>query len=74
MESHRCPSCNALVTDRRSPLCTTCHAALPADWIMTPQQATDVEAGDLAAKAEHLSAMRQLDAIRTESEIPPDEL
>jgi len=43
---------------------------LPADWIMTPQQATDVEAGDLAAKAEHLSAMKQLDSIKSSSEIP----
>ena len=51
-EVHRCPICNALVVDRRSPVCTTCHEALPADWIMTPEQVST--ARDLAVLARHL--------------------
>ena len=70
MEPHRCPKCNALVVDRRSPVCTTCRVPLPADWVMTPKQATDVHAQDLAAKAEHLASMKQLDSVKSSSEIP----
>ncbi len=51
---HRCPKCQALVVDRRSPVCTTCRAALPADWVMTPEQAAKTMAIDAQAKAEHL--------------------
>jgi hypothetical protein len=57
---HHCPKCNALVVDRRSPVCTTCRTALPEDWIMTPEQASKVEAIDREARAEHASVMRIL--------------
>ena len=58
---HRCPKCNALVVDRRSPVCTTCRAALPADWVMTPDQAVKTMAIDAKIKAEHLASLRALD-------------
>jgi hypothetical protein len=35
--SHRCPKCQALVVDRRSPVCTTCRAELPKNWVMTAE-------------------------------------
>jgi len=56
----RCPKCNALVVDRRSPVCTTCRAALPKDWIMTPEQTAKVEASDREARTEHLETMKTL--------------
>ena len=43
MDTHRCPQCNALVIDRRFPFCTTCHAALPEEWVMTPEQVAKVQ-------------------------------
>jgi hypothetical protein len=58
---HRCPKCDALVVDRRSPVCTNCHEALPAEWIMSPEQVTKVEEFDAHAKAEHAAAMTDLD-------------
>jgi hypothetical protein len=58
---HRCPKCHALVVDRRSPVCTTCRAALPAAWIMTPEQAAKTMAIDAQAKAEHLRSLRTID-------------
>jgi hypothetical protein len=58
---HRCPKCDALVVDRRSPVCTNCHEALPGDWIMTPEQIAKVEEIDSHAKAEHAAAMEALD-------------
>ncbi len=57
---HRCPKCQALVVDRRSPVCTTCRAALPADWIMTPEQAAKLMAIDRECRREHQDAMKTL--------------
>ena len=64
MEPHRCPSCDALVIDRRSPVCTTCHTALPKEWLMTPQQIAEVNKMDAHARAEHLAAMNELDPAK----------
>jgi hypothetical protein len=58
---HRCPKCNALVVDRRSPVCTTCRAALPAAWVMSPAQAAKLKEIDEKTKAEHLASLRTLD-------------
>jgi hypothetical protein len=58
---HRCPRCHALVVDRRSPVCTTCRAALPADWIMTPAQAAKLKAIDQDARAVHAQELKILD-------------
>ena len=63
MDMHRCPTCNALVIDRRFPACTTCHAALPAEWIMTPEQIAKVTMIDAHARAEHAMAMAQLEPV-----------
>jgi hypothetical protein len=60
---HRCPKCNALVVDRRSPVCTTCRAALPTDWVMTPEQAAKTTAIDTKIKAEHLASLRTIDPL-----------
>ncbi len=60
-QPRRCPDCNALVVDRRSPICTTCHAALPAEWIMTKEQAAKVMALDAQARVQHLQEIRKLD-------------
>ncbi len=59
----RCPHCNALVVDRRSPVCTTCRAALPADWVMTPQQTAKMMQLDAQARAQQLEEMRKIDAM-----------
>ncbi len=66
-EVHRCPECDALVVDRRSPACTTCHEALPAEWVMTPEQIGKITTIDAHARAEHAAAMSDLDAVN-----PPD--
>ena len=58
---HRCPNCNALVVDRRFPTCTTCHAALPAEWLLTSDQIAKLAQFDRSARAEHDSAMNDLD-------------
>lgn len=68
LESHRCPQCNALVVDRRSPTCTTCHVALPADWILTPEQTAKLNAIDKDARAEYNSAMTDLDGVKSGSD------
>jgi hypothetical protein len=60
-QPHRCPQCHALVVDRRSPTCTTCRAALPAEWIMTKEQTAKLMALDAQARAQHLQEMRNLD-------------
>ncbi len=57
----RCPQCHALVVDRRSPVCTTCRAGLPAEWIMSKDQAAKVMALDAQARAQHVQEMRSLD-------------
>jgi hypothetical protein len=62
-EVHHCPECGALVVDRRFPNCTTCHAALPIDWIMTPEQIANVRAIDQGARAEHDALMHELDPV-----------
>ena len=59
-QPHRCPKCNALVVDRRSPVCTTCRAALPAEWIMTKEQAAKLGAIDRECRVEHAEAMKTL--------------
>ncbi len=56
---HRCPKCQALVVDRRSPVCTTCRAALPKEWVMSPEQVAKVMAIDQDA-AEH-AEMKKID-------------
>jgi hypothetical protein len=57
----RCPHCNALVVDRRSPVCTTCREALPAEWVMTKEQAATVTKLDAQARALHKQEMRMID-------------
>jgi len=57
---HRCPKCNALVVDRRSPVCTTCRQALPKEWVMTPQQAEKMMKIDAECRAEHIDSMKTL--------------
>jgi hypothetical protein len=57
----RCPACSALVVDRRFPNCTTCHAALPAEWVLTPEQIEKIEMIDQHARAEHGAAMEALE-------------
>jgi hypothetical protein len=74
MEPHRCPKCDAPVVDRRSPLCTTCHEALPAEWIMTPEQIAKVEMIDRHAKAEHVTALNDLDEIPSDSNLPLEDV
>ena len=63
IQPFRCPKCNALVVDRRSPVCTTCRQALPTAWVMTPKQVAKVEAIDRDAKAEFSATMKQLNQI-----------
>ena len=60
---HRCPKCNALVVDRRSPTCTTCHAELPAEWVMTPEQVTKLGQIDSDARSEHAEEMKKIDPL-----------
>ena len=61
METHRCPKCDALVVDRRSAVCTTCKTALPAEWILSPEQIQKLETFERSAKAEYNAAMNELD-------------
>jgi uncharacterized OB-fold protein len=61
LQPHRCPKCGGLVVDRRSPVCTTCRIELPAEWIMTKEQAAKVMALDAQARAQHLQEIRKLD-------------
>ncbi len=68
-EPHRCPKCHALVVDRRSATCTTCRAALPAEWIMSKEQAAKMMALDREARAEHLASLRKLDP-RSDPNVP----
>lgn len=58
----RCPACNALVVDRRFPTCTTCHAELPKEWILTSDQVTKLAQFDRSARAEYNATMNDLDA------------
>ena len=61
METHRCPACDALVVDRRSPVCTACKAPLPAEWIMTAEQAAKVAELDRDDRRHHAASMADLD-------------
>ena len=63
MDTHRCPQCNALVIDRRFAFCTTCHAALPEEWVMTPEQVAKVTTIDANARAAHATALAQLEPV-----------
>ncbi len=63
VEAHRCPKCNALVVDRRSPLCTTCHEPLPAEWVFSPEQTAKITELDAHARAEHTALMNDLEDI-----------
>lgn len=67
---HRCPKCHALVVDRRSPVCTTCRAALPKEWIMTSEQTAKVRAIDQEIRAEHDASLKTLDP-RSDPNMPP---
>ena len=69
-EPHRCPKCNALVVDRRSQICTTCHTALPKEWVMTPEQAAKTMAIDQEIQAEHAASLKTLDP-RSDPKMPP---
>jgi hypothetical protein len=57
----RCPKCSALVVDRRFAQCTNCHADLPKEWVMTPEQIAKVTAIDQEARAEHGAVMEALE-------------
>ncbi len=57
----RCPACHALVVDRRFAACTTCHAALPPEWLLTPEQTDQLAKLDRHARAEHAALLDQLD-------------
>ncbi len=73
----RCPSCNGLVVDRRSALCTTCHVELPKEWLLTDAQIQQLEAIDRSARAEHAASMNDLDSAHDPlslTEIDPDSL
>jgi len=59
-EPLRCPKCNALVVDRRSAVCTTCRTELPAEWIMSKEQAAKIMAHDREVRAEHTARMKIL--------------
>jgi hypothetical protein len=67
---HRCPKCQALVVDRRSPVCTTCRTELPKDWIMTVEQIAKTTALDQEMRAEHVASMNTLDP-RNDPNMPP---
>jgi hypothetical protein len=58
---HRCPHCHALVVDRRSPVCTTCRAELPASWVMTPAQVKKTMQLDAEIRAEHDASLKRID-------------
>ncbi len=60
LEPLRCPKCHALVVDRRSPTCTTCREALPAEWVMKPAQVAKIMEIDRECRAEHDEAMKAL--------------
>ncbi len=60
----RCPKCHALVVDRRFPNCTTCHEALPPEWLLTPDQIEKLQVLDEHARHEHAVALDDLDSVR----------
>jgi hypothetical protein len=56
-----CPNCGALVVDRRFANCTTCHAELPAGWVLTPEQISKLAELDQHARAEHAAISAEFD-------------
>jgi hypothetical protein len=70
IQPRRCPHCNALVVDRRSPACTTCRAALPAEWIMTKVQANKVMKLDADCRAFQKQELQKIDPL-TNPNMPP---
>ena len=70
-QPHRCPKCNALVVDRRSPVCTTCRQELPADWVMTPEQSAKMMKLEAQNRATHQAEMRSLDPPLCNPDLPP---
>ena len=69
-QPHRCPACNALVVDRRSPVCTTCRKELPKEWIMTPDQVAKTAAIDREIRKEHAESLKVIDP-RSDPNMPP---
>ena len=67
----RCPQCQALVVDRRSPVCTTCQAALPAEWAMTSEQIAKMMKIEAQNRATHKEEMRSLDPPLCDPNLPP---
>jgi hypothetical protein len=59
-----CPHCGALVVDRRFANCTTCQAALPPEWVLTPEQVAALETIDQHARAEHAALSDALDPAK----------
>ena len=55
-----CPNCGALIVDRRFANCTTCHAELPAGWVLTPEQISNLAELDQHARAEYAAASEAL--------------
>jgi hypothetical protein len=53
-----------LVVDRRSSSCTTCRQALPAEWIMTPDQIAKSAALDKQSRAQHAESMETLAPLK----------
>jgi hypothetical protein len=74
---YHCPSCGALVVDRRFANCTTCHAELPAEWVLTPEQIAKLEEIDRHARAEHAAVSDALDPLNSPDssvQFDPDDL
>jgi len=70
-QPRRCPKCHALVVDRRSAVCTTCREALPAEWIMTADQAAKMMQLDAQIRATHQEEMRSLGPPLCNPDLPP---
>ena len=70
-QPHRCPKCNALVVDRRSPVCTTCRQALPKEWVMTADQTAKMMKLETHNRATHQEEMRSLDPPLCSPDLPP---
>ena len=67
----RCPKCQALVVDRRSLTCTTCRAALPAEWVMTNEQTAKMMKLEAQNRATHKAEMQSLDPPLCDPNLPP---
>jgi hypothetical protein len=71
LQPKRCPQCQALVVDRRSSACTTCRAALPAEWVMTSEQTAQMMKIEAQNRATHQEEMRSLDPPLCDPNLPP---